>query len=165
MQDISKYKNFEDYRDDLIERILLREQGISHNPLECIYPESYINNPIQEISFDKIDNMPSSAIVTKHGLEWCAEEGIEPGKGAFHGIRLGKKVDIPIAVKANEDGTFSIVDGFHRAVQVFVNGDKTISAFVEGGSGKTLKDVFDSIKIETENKLAGFSHFLKNWFK
>lgn len=45
----------------LIERILEREHGIAFNLLERVDPENYINNLIQEISLDKIDNMPSGA--------------------------------------------------------------------------------------------------------
>jgi len=143
---IQKFENFDDYKENLIERLLEREPGIDFNPLECINPEDYIGNPLQEISLDKIYNMPESASTTKHGLEELAKEGREPEEGAFHGVRLGKPVDVPIAVKTNKDGTFSIVDGYHRAVQAFINEDNTILAFVEGGSGKSLKDIFDSEK-------------------
>ena len=141
-----EFKTFEDYRNNIIERILEREPGIEPNSLENIHPLDYIDNPIQEIPFDKIDNMPSVASAIKHGLEQFAKNGWEPDEGAFHGIRIGKKVDIPIAVKANEDGTFSVTDGNHRAVQVFINGEKCVSAFVEGGSGRTLKEIFESKK-------------------
>lgn len=139
-----EFENFEEYREYLIERILIREPGIRFNPLDRINPEDYIDFPIQEIPIAKINNMPDSASAVKHGLQQMAKDGFEPDVGAFHGIRIGKKVEIPIAVKTNSDGTFSIMDGFHRAVQVFINGDKNILAFVEGGSGKTLKEFFDS---------------------
>lgn len=141
--------NFEQYKGLLIERILEREPGIAFNLLESVDPENYINNPIQEIPLDRIDNMPSGASVVKHGLEQFAKGGHEPDHGAFHNIRFGKKVDIPIAVSSNKDGTFSIVDGFHRVVQTFINGDKAILAFVEGGDkGMTLKELYDQAKSE-----------------
>ena len=145
---LQKFDKFEDYKENLIEQLLEREPGIDFNPLECINPYNYIDYPLQEIHLDKIDNMPENASVIKHGLEVFAKDGCEPEVGAFHGVRLGKPVDVPIAVKTNENGTFSIIDGNHRAVQAFINGDKTIIAFVEGGTGKTLKDIFDSEKVE-----------------
>ena len=74
-------------------------------------------------------------VATKHGLESFAKSGIEPSKGAFHGVRLDRHVDIPIAVTKNANGTFTIIDGFHRATQSFVSDDKTILAFIEGGNG------------------------------
>jgi len=143
---MSEFKIVGEYINYLMKRLEEREPGIVPNLLERVYPIGYILNPVQEIPLDKIDNMPDSAIVTKHGLEQYAKEGREPMGGAYHGIRFGRQVDIPIAVTANEDGTFSINEGFHRAVQVFINGDKTIWAFVEGGTGKTLKEIFNSIK-------------------
>lgn len=143
LDNIHEFKNFDDFKENLIEKLLEREPGIDFNPFECINPEDYIDYPLLEIPLNKIDNMPESASATKHGLEELAKEGHEPEIGAFHGVRLGKRVKIPVAVKTNENGTYSIIDGYHRAVQAFINGDKTITAFVEGGKGKTLKDIFD----------------------
>jgi hypothetical protein len=144
-QKMSEFDNFKDYRNDLLKRLAKREPKIDTNFLERVDPLDYIFNPIQEISFDKIDNMPENTSVTKEGLETFAKMKQEPLNGAFHGVRLGKEIDIPIAVVDNDNGTYSIVDGFHRAVQVFINDDKTIWAFVEGGSGDTLREIFNTL--------------------
>ena len=121
-----KFRDFKDYKNDLIKRILEREPGVSPNSLEHISPENYMDEPVQKIPLDKIDNMPNNISVTKHELEWLAKRGEEPSRGAYHGVRLGKRVHIPIAVIMNDGGTFSILDGYHRAVQAFIDGDKTI---------------------------------------
>ena len=92
-------------------------------------------------------NAPQAA-VTKRGLESFAKEGVEPSEGTFHGARLNRYVDIPIALVKNDDDTFSITDGMHRAVQAFISGEKTILAFVDGGHGPTLKNIFDTFKQE-----------------
>lgn len=137
---------FNEYRKNLLQTVRSREPGISFNPSEHIEPELYIDNPIQSISLEKIENLPPSAIVTKHGLEYFAKSGIEPSRGAFHGARLGRHVDVPIAVTKNDNGTFFITDGIHRATQAFVSGDKMILAFVEKGNGPTLRDIFSAVK-------------------
>lgn len=143
-ENMNSYSSFLEYKKDIINKLLQREKGILSNVLENINPKDYINNPIQEIALDKIDNFPDSTYVTKSGLEQYAKSGTEPCDGSFHGIRFGKQIEIPIAVVLNKNGTFSILDGFHRAVQAFVNDDKNILAFVFGGSGKTLEEIFNS---------------------
>jgi len=148
-----RFDKFADYQSDLLKCLKGREPGIEPNPLEHINPDFYIFNPILEVPLEKIDNMPSSAPTTKEGLETFTKSGQEPCEGAFHGVRFGRKVDIPIAVTANGDGTFSIMDGFHRAVQAFVNEDKTIWAFVEDGVGPSLRNIFNSVK-DLKNKKA-----------
>lgn len=96
---------------------------------------------------DTLAEIPE-AIATKDALERYAKDGIEPNEGAFHGARLGRQVDVPIAVKANDDGTFTITDGFHRASQAVISDNKNILAFVEGGSGPTLEEIFNKFKAE-----------------
>jgi hypothetical protein len=140
--------SFDEYRECLLEKIRSREPGIAPNSYERVMPELYIDNPIQSVPLDKIENLPPQAAVTKRGLESFAKEGIEPGKGTFHGARLNRHVDIPIALVKNDDDTFSITDGMHRAVQAFISGEKTILAFVDGGHGPTLKNIFDTFKQE-----------------
>ena len=102
-----------------------------------------------------LENLTPSWPVTKEGLENFAKEGIEPQAGAFHGVRLGRHVDVPIAVTKNDDGTFTIIDGMHRAVQAIISDEKTILAFVEDGAGPTLRDIFKQLHstIKTESKL------------
>ncbi len=140
---MKKHKNFDQYKNSLLEIINKREPGVHTSPFESVYPETYINNPIQFVSLDKIENLPEQAIVTKHGLEQLKEMGVEPNAGDFHGARLGRQVDIPIAVKANSDGTFTIVDGTHRVVQALISNNDSVVAFVEGGRGPTLEDIFN----------------------
>ena len=96
---------------------------------------------------DKIANLPPQGISTKHNLEEYAKDGKEPSAGAFHGARLGRQVDIPIAVKANSDGTFTVTDGLHRTSQAVISENKNIIAFVDGGIGPTLEDIFTKIKV------------------
>ena len=105
-----------------------------------------MDDPLQFVRLDKIENLPTSAVVTKRGLEQFAEIGVEPETGAFHGARLGRQIDTPIALKANIDGTFSITDGMHRASQAEISNDDVILAFVDGGSGPSLKEIFDLVK-------------------
>jgi len=143
------YETFFEYKENLIEIILKREPNISFNPLENINPYDYIDNPIQLISLDKIDNFPPQGISTKHNLEEYAKDGKEPSAGAFHGARLGRQVDIPISVEINSDGTFTITDGLHRASQALISNNENIIAFVDGGSGPTLQDIF--IKFKADN--------------
>ncbi|MDP3725736.1 MAG: hypothetical protein Q8R36_00890 [bacterium] len=151
-EDMRACATFDEYRENLTETIRGREPGITFNSDEHVAPELYIDNPIQVISLDKIENLPPSASATKHGLESFAKSGVEPSKGAFHGVRLDKHVDIPIAVTKNDNGTFFITDGIHRATQAFVSDDKTILAFVEGGNGPTLRDIFSAAKKNSERK-------------
>jgi hypothetical protein len=140
------YETFFEYKENLIEIILQREPNIAVNPLENTNPYDYIDNPIQLISLDKIENLPPQGISTKHNLEEYAKKGIEPSVGAFHGARLGRQVDIPISVKANSDGTFTVTDGLHRTSQAVISDNKNILAFVDGGSGPTLQDIFTKFK-------------------
>ena len=146
--------SFDEYRDGLLEKIRSREPGIAPNSYEHVVPELYIDNPIQSVPLDKIENLPPQAAVTKRGLESFAKEGVEPSEGTFHGARLNRYVDIPIALVKNDDDTFSITDGMHRAVQVFISGDKNILAFVDGGHGPTLKNIFDALKQEAMEKVS-----------
>jgi len=95
------YDTFFEYKENLVDIILNREPGIAFNPAENINPYDYIDNPIQLVPLNKIVNLPPQAISTKHKLEEYANKGMEPSIGAFHGARLGRQVDIPIAVKAN----------------------------------------------------------------
>src|SRR3990167_2105393 len=76
------------------------------------------------------------------------KKGMEPSIGAFHGARLGRQVDIPIAVKANSDGTFTVTDGLHRTSQAVISNNENIIAFVDGGSGPTLQDIFTKFKAD-----------------
>jgi hypothetical protein len=140
------YEIFFEYKENLIDVILKREPGILFNPLENTSPYDYIDNPIQLIPLDKIENLPPQAIAAKDGLERYAEKGVEPNPGAFHGARLGRQVDIPIAMETNSDGTFTITDGFHRASQAVISENENILAFVDGGSGPTLREVFNKVK-------------------
>ena len=142
LQHMSAFLNFWDYREHLVAQLLKREPGAAPNPFEQVEPEDYIDDPIQAIPLDQIANLPDTADTTKSGLEEFAKQGRQPDKGAFHGLRLGKQVQIPIAVKVNPDETFSITDGYHRAVQTFVNGQHSILAFTKGGAGQTLKDLW-----------------------
>ena len=51
----------------------------------------------------------------------------------------------------NDEGTYNIIDGFHRPIQAIMNGDKTILAFVVGEKeGLTLKEFYDQVKTESE---------------
>ena len=59
---------------------------------------------------------------------------------------LHRQVDIPIAVKANSDGTFTVTDGLHRTSQAVISDNKNILAFVDGGSGPTLEEIFNKFK-------------------
>lgn len=145
-KNMQEYATFFEYKENLIDVILNREPGIAFNPVENINPYDYIDNPLQFIPLDKIDNLPPQAISTKHNLEGYAKEGIEPDTGAFHGARLGRQVDVPIAVKANDDGTFTITDGFHRTSQAVISDNENILAFVDGGTGPTLENIFTKLK-------------------
>ncbi|OGI72903.1 hypothetical protein A3G48_02180 [Candidatus Nomurabacteria bacterium RIFCSPLOWO2_12_FULL_40_42] len=147
------YNHFFEYRKNLIDIILKREPGILFNPLENTNPYIYIDNPIQLVPLDKIENLPPQAIAAKNGLEQYAKDGIEPNAGAFHGARLGRQVEIPIAVKINSDGTFTITDGFHRTSQAVISKNKNILAFVEGGNGPTLKEIFDIVLFKYYGKI------------
>jgi len=147
--------SFYEYRECFLEKIRSREPGIAPNSYERVVPELYIDNPIQSVPLDKIENLPPQAAVTKRGLESFAKEGVEPSEGTFHGARLNRHVDIPIALVKNDDDTFSITDGMHRAVQAFISGNKTILAFVDGGHGPTLKNIFDALKQKATEKVSG----------
>ena len=122
--------------------------------MDSLSAKLLIMRPIQSVPLDKIENLPPQAAVTKRGLESFAKEGVEPSEGTFHGARLNRYVDIPIALVKNDDDTFSITDGMHRAVQVFISGDKNILAFVDGGHGPTLKNIFDALKQEAMEKVS-----------
>ena len=139
---------FFEYKEKLVDIILNREPGIAFNPAENINPYDYIDNPIQLVPLNKIVNLPPQAISTKHKLEEYANKGMEPSIGAFHGARLGRQVDIPIAVKANSDGTFTVTDGLHRTSQAVISNNENIIAFVDGGSGPTLQDIFTKFKAD-----------------
>src|SRR3989338_453151 len=136
------YDTFFEYKENLIDVLLEREPNIVFNPFENTNPYTYIDNPIQFIALEKIVNLPPQAIAAKDALERYANDGIEPNEGAFHGARLGRQVDVPIAVKANDDGTFTITDGFHRTSQAVISDNQDILAFVDGGDGPTLQDIF-----------------------
>ncbi|GEM_PF-6132332 len=147
-EDMRAHATFNEYRESLLAKIRNREPGIRFNPSENVMPELYIDYPLQAVPLDKIDDLPPQAVVSKRGLESFAKSGIEPGKGAFHGARLGRHVDIPIALTINSDGTLSIIDGMHRAAQAFISEDKAILAFVESGTGPTLEEIYNIARAE-----------------
>ncbi len=146
VEEMRIYKTFVEYKANLIKRLNNREPGISSNQQEYTQPELYINNSIQIIPLERINYLPPQATVTKNGLEFFKQNNIVPSSGAFHGARLGRHVDIPIAVVKDEDEAFSIIDGIHRVAQALISEDKTIIAFVENGDGPTLNDIFSSVK-------------------
>jgi len=59
----------------------------------------------------------------------------------------GKKVTMPIEVKKNSDGTYSLQAGNHRLAQKLINGETTIEANVLGDrSGKSLDKIYQLSK-------------------
>ena len=147
VREMSACDLFAVYQNNLVKKIRDREPGIDPKPIDRYPdPEFYTFFPLQEISLEKIENLPQSAIVSKHGLEDFAKTNTEPSPGAFHGIRLGRHVNVPIVVIKNDNGTYLVIDGIHRVAQAIVSDDKTILAFVEDGDGPTLRDVFQSVK-------------------
>jgi len=144
-KEMLKYEDFWVYKKKLIETLNKREPGVHPNQFENVRPELYIDYPIQEVPLNKIENLPDSIDITKQGLEQFAKMNTEPREGAFHGIRLGRQVDVPIAVIANEYGTFTIIDGIHRAIQAAISNNENVLAFVVKGKGPRLKDIFAEI--------------------
>lgn len=65
----------------------------------------------------------------------------------------GQQVTMPIEVRDEGDGSYSLVAGNHRLVQTLINGEKTIDANVVGDrSGKSLKDIYNEITNKPKEK-------------
>lgn len=133
--------DFETFKEDLVDRLLKREPGSN---TDVVNPYSYIKCPMQDINVCDIadsDNLLGRADMQIRNIG----KGVQGG----HGVAIGRQVESPIAVKFNDEGTYNIVDGFHRPIQAVMNGDKTMLAFVVGGDkGLTLKEFYDQAKAE-----------------
>lgn len=133
--------DFETFKENLIDRLLKREPGSN---ADVVNPYSYIKYPMQEINICDIvdaDNLLDRADMQMRNIKRGAQGG--------HGVAIGRKIESPIAVKFNDEGTYNIVDGFHRPIQAVMNGDKTMLAFIIGGDeGITLKEFYDQAKAE-----------------
>lgn len=134
--------NFETFRDNLIDKLIEREPEAHH--IDHINVFSYIDAPMKEINI--------SDITDSDNLIWRADmqlRNIKAGVQGGHGVAIGRRVESPIAVRMTDAGTYDIIDGFHRPIQVVMNGDKTILAFVaDGDNGITLKEFYDQAKAE-----------------
>ena len=133
--------DFETFKENLVDRLLNREPGSS---ADAVNPYSYIKYPMQEINICDIadsDNLLDRADMQMRNIG----KGVQGG----HGVAIGRQIESPIAVKFNDEGTYNIVDGFHRPIQAVMNGDKTMLAFIVGGDkGITLKEFYDQAKTE-----------------
>lgn len=133
--------DFETFKENLVDKLLNREPGSSP---DRVNPYSYIKYPMQDINI--------SDIADSDNLIWRADmqlRNIKRGVRGGHGIAIGRQIESPIAVKVNDEGTYNIVDGFHRPLQAIMNGDKTMLAFVvDGAKGATLKEFYDQARAE-----------------
>jgi hypothetical protein len=133
--------DFETFKENLVDRLLKRESG--SNP-DAINLYSYIKYPMQEINI--CDIADSDNLRDRAGMQI---RNIEKGVQGGHGVAIGRQIESPIAVKFNDEGTYNIIDGFHRPIQAIMNGDKTMLAFIVGGDkGITLKEFYDQAKAE-----------------
>ena len=134
--------DFETFRDNLIDKLIEREPDAHH--VDSVNVFSYIDEPMKEINI--------SDITDSENLIWRADmqlRNIKAGVQGGHGVAIDRQVESPIAVRMTDAGTYDIIDGFHRPIQVVMNGDKTILAFVVGGDGGiTLKEFYDQAKAE-----------------
>src|SRR3989344_1513652 len=136
--------DFETFKWNLIDTLLEREPG-SHYP-DNANVFTYINSPLRDINICDIagsDNLLDRADMQLRNIK----KGVPGG----HGIAIGREIQSQIAVTMNDEGTYNIIDGFHRPIQAIMNGDKTILAFVVGEKeGLTLKEFYDQVKTESE---------------
>lgn len=133
--------DFETFKENLVDRLLNREPGSS---ADFSNPYSYIECPMQEINLHDIAN--SDNLFDRADMQI---RNIKKGVQGGHGVAIGRQIESPIAVKFNDEGTYNIVDGFHRPLQAIMNGDKTMLAFIVGGEkGITLKEFYDQAKAE-----------------
>lgn len=58
-------------------------------------------------------------------------------------MKSKREVVMPIEVRKNPDGTYSLVAGNHRVAQQLVNGKKTIFANVSNETGDINKQLID----------------------
>ena len=134
--------DFETFRDNLIDKLIEREPDAHH--VDRVNVFSYIDEPMKEINIGDITD--------SENLIWRADmqlRNIKTGVQGGHGVAIGRQVESPIAVRMTDAGTYDIIDGFHRPIQVVMNGDKTILAFVVGGDGGiTLKEFYNQAKAE-----------------
>jgi len=135
--------DFETFKEDLVSKLLGREPGSSK---DYINPYSYIGYPMRDIHISNIANSDN--------LVWRADmqiRNIKLGVQGGHGVAIGRQIESPIAVRMNSEGTYDIVDGFHRPIQAVMNGDTTMLAFVVGETdGLTLKEFYDKAKAELQ---------------
>lgn len=134
--------DFKTFRENLADRLIEREPG-SHR-VDYVNVFLYIDSQMQEINI--------CDIADSDNLVWRADmqiKNIKRGAPGGHGVAIGRQVESPIAVRFNDEGTYNIVDGFHRPIQSIMNGDKTMLAFVVGGNkGITLREFYDQAKAE-----------------
>ena len=134
--------DFETFKDNLIDTLIIREPD-AHR-IDTINPFVYVDSPLNEINICDITN--SDNLVERADMQ---ARNIERGVPGGHGIALGRQIQIPLAVKITNSGTYDIVDGFHRSLQAIMNGGKTILAFIVGEKdGLTLKEFYDQARIE-----------------
>lgn len=137
----SKFKTFDEFENSMTDKVFNRESGARP---EFSKIDEYVKYPLQEIPLNKIDNYDQALAFGKEHKALLEKGSLKPGES--HGQALGRPITEPIAVDLNEDGTYTIVDGYHRPIQSVINGDENIVAFVKGGKGPTLKELYMQAK-------------------
>lgn len=110
-----------------------REPGIGGDTIPRATYEEFASKPITKVAISKIqgfEDIKGKADMARRGLEQYREQGVDP-QGAFHGARIGRKVELPVLLEKQADGTFTVVDGEHRLRQALINGDADIIALVK----------------------------------